>query len=702
MIVTLVAIPTLLTLFVMAGFLGSGAGAAVLHFPTLLVDNTPTGGDVGAHVLMPQIIRHVLLPSGLIAGWSDAWFAGFPAMYFYFPLPMTTAALLGLVLPAGIALKIVISAGVVALPVVTYFFVRWMGFARLVAAVAASGSAVFVFMESYDIFGGNIKSTLTGEFSFSWSLALGILYLGLIARDMKDGSRFTVWPGVILALVTLSHVVTTIVVVTIAIPWLFRRRTARTVAGSWLLGFGLSAFWSVPFLVGVLRSMTTDMRWTPVTGLLGSEGAVPGDLAPALVLGAIGIVWCVVRKDRVGLLLGLVVVPAVGYLILPRLDVGLINNGRLLPYWYLGMYLFAGIAVGLGVVSLGRLRSGAGNAAARYAILAVVGVAFLIVVSMGDVTHWVDWDFDGYQGKADFDEYSALMHTVDDLPPGRVMWEENADMHRYGTELALMLFPYWSPDHPTMAGVYQESSLTTPFNLINAGELGLVGAERIEGLPYHAMDFERGIAHMAVYGVTYYVSFTEEAAAAARAAGLVPLASVPPWNVFELPQSDLVDVAAFTPSVWSGETGFADVSLSWYDDLGHLDRWLVNDGPAEWPRISSLDDRVSVAPAIESSGAVSDIVIDNGRISFSTTAIGVPHFVKVSYFPNWTAHGATGPYRAAPSLMVVVPTSEHVVLEFSRGWAEYAGIVLTAVSLLMLAAWGVAARRDIRSNRGGE
>lgn len=207
---------------------------------------------------------------------------------------------------------------------------------------------------------------------------------------------------------------------------------------------------------------------------------------------------------------------------------------------------------------------------------------------------------------------------------------------------------------------------------------------------------------MAVYGVTYYVSFTEEAAAAARAAGLVPLASVPPWNVFELPQSDLVDVAAFTPSVWSGETGFADVSLSWYDDLGHLDRWLVNDGPAEWPRISSLDDRVSVAPAIESSGAVSDIVIDNGRISFSTTAIGVPHFVKVSYFPNWTAHGATGPYRAAPSLMVVVPTSEHVVLEFSRGWAEYAGIVLTAVSLLMLAAWGVAARRDIRSNRGGE
>ena len=102
---------------------------------------------------------------------------------------------------------------------------------------------------------------------------------------------------------------------------------------------------------------------------------------------------------------------------------------------------------------------------------------------------------------------------------------------------------------------------------------------------------------------------------------------------------------------------------------------------------------MAVAGEIETAGTVSDVVVDNGRISFSTTAIGVPHFVKVSYFPSWSAQGAAGPYRAAPSLMVVVPNTENVVLEFSRSWIEYAGIVLTGFTLLWLVARGVAGYR---------
>ena len=35
----------------------------------------------------------------------------------------------------------------------------------------------------------------------------------------------------------------------------------------------------------------------------------------------------------------------------------------------------------------------------------------------------------------------------------------------------------------------------------------------------------------------------------------------------------------------------------------------------------------------------------------------MPVVVKTSYFPNWEVQGAEGPYRLAPNLMVVVPTS---------------------------------------------
>ena len=50
--------------------------------------------------------------------------------------------------------------------------------------------------------------------------------------------------------------------------------------------------------------------------------------------------------------------------------------------------------------------------------------------------------------------------------------------------------------------------------------------------------------------------------------------------------------------------------------------------------------------------------------------------VKTSYFPNWKADGADGPWRVTPNLMVVVPTSNHVELHY--GW--------TGVDLL---GWGI-------------
>ncbi|MGH8948609.1 MAG: hypothetical protein ACRDXF_07090, partial [Acidimicrobiia bacterium] len=94
--------------------------------------------------------------------------------------------------------------------------------------------------------------------------------------------------------------------------------------------------------------------------------------------------------------------------------------------------------------------------------------------------------------------------------------------------------------------------------------------------------------------------------------------------------------------------------------------------------------------------AVSDVVVENHKISFTTTAVGMPHLVKVSYFPNWTATGADGPWRATPSLMVVVPTSEEVVLEFKDTWAETGGKIATLVGVLGLVGvgiWGVRRRQ---------
>ena len=80
-----------------------------------------------------------------------------------------------------------------------------------------------------------------------------------------------------------------------------------------------------------------------------------------------------------------------------------------------------------------------------------------------------------------------------------------------------------------------------------------------------------------------------------------------------------------------------------------------------------------------------------------------PVLVKVSYFPNWKVSGATGPWRAAPNLMVVVPTSHQVVLSYGATNADRAGQVVTAVAVAVavgLAALAWRTKRRARARLG--
>ena len=74
--------------------------------------------------------------------------------------------------------------------------------------------------------------------------------------------------------------------------------------------------------------------------------------------------------------------------------------------------------------------------------------------------------------------------------------------------------------------------------------------------------------------------------------------------------------------------------------------------------------------------------------------------MKVAYFPNWRAEGADGPYRAAPSLMVVVPTEGSVAMHFGHTWAEVVGLLLTVLTVIAVAVWALALVRAGRA--GGE
>ncbi|CAN5877699.1 hypothetical protein BH23ACT5_BH23ACT5_13960 [soil metagenome] len=734
---------------------------SVLEPRLILAANTPTGGDMGAHVLGPAYLRDVLLPQGRVMGWSQAWFAGFPIFYFYFPLPSLVIVFLDVFLPYGVAFKIVTVLGLLGTPVAAYYLARSLRLGRVVSVVAASSGVVFVFMESYTIYGANIASSLAGEFSFSWSFAFSLVYLGHLIRAVRDDPRHLLWAAVFLALTALSHIITTIIIVFASIPVLFWK-DGRRVLAAWAGGFAIAGFWALPLLARI--GHTSDMGWTPLSPL---SWIFPAEMWVLVPLAAAGAVWMARRTPRIVPVITFTLLPVV-YYPLPRWlhetfpDVFTqlqwkLWNGRLLPYWYFGVTFLAAIAVGAVARWIVRqlpervsvwwprgLLAGAGAVAVwvtantvgapGWAPFVAAGVALTLVAlsftwrgpararsvvvtvassllalgALAGVTYldgWARWNYEGYEAKGPWAEYEGLMATIATLPDGRVLWEPDSrpeGLSRFGTPMSPMLIPYWTEwTHPSLEGLFFESSLTTPFHFIVAGEMAVNPSNPIPGLRYHNFAMERGIRHMELFGVRYYVSYNEEAAEKADGfSELTLVAESPPFRIYELADVELVVPATKQPAVYAASDGnlttrlmgmvgaggaggpnFNDVALEWYDDLDLLDRWIVADGPASWPEVDDLsmvpdDPIVGVSP-----DAVSDVVIDDHSVSFRTTAIGVPHMVKVSYFPNWTAVGAEGPYHAAPSLMVVIPTQADVVLEFRNGWPEWLGIVLTVLGI---------------------
>lgn len=729
---------------------------------------TPSGGDMGAHVYGPAYLRDVLLPQGRIIGWSQDWFAGFPAFYFYFPLPSLVIVFLDLFIPYGAAFKLVTVLGLLAMAPAIYFHSRALTFGRNISLITAGAAVVFVFYESYSIYGGNAPSTLAGEFTYSWSFALSLVYLGLLIKAIRDDRKYIKWAAVALAATALTHVLTTIVIIFASLfVLLWKKGPARAVL-IWFWGFAIAGIWALPLVARI--GLSSDMAWTPLSRW---QEVFPVEIWLLIPIAIPAAVWAVKKTVRVVPLLAATLLPVIYFPlpgILPELMPGLFAgerwklwNGRLLPYWYFGVAFFAALGLGVAVMWLSRrlpsrvhlnwpravvaltfaiatglvaathkfpdwswivvVVAGLGALALTFLFaptvntrnfLTTTAAAVLVLGAASSVTFidgWARWNYEGYEAKEYWHEYEALMIELNALPDGRVQWEANRDLNRYGTPMSPMLIPYWTEgSHGSMEGLFFESSLTTPFHFINHSEMSHSPSNPIPGLRYHTFNMERGLLHMDIYGVNYYVSFTEEAAEKANSIeGFTELAVTEPFHIFALPETELVVPATHLPAVYdvpergmfaaligseevTGPDGealpsFHDFSLDWYDDIDNMHRWVVADGPEEWPRINSLDER----PDVELDGpvgAVSGVEVTDHNISFTTEAIGVPHMVKVSYFPNWTATGADGPWRASPSLMVVVPTEREVVMEFRDTWAESGGKLLSLGGLVALVLTG--------------
>lgn len=347
---------------------------------------------------------------------------------------------------------------------------------------------------------------------------------------------------------------------------------------------------------------------------------------------------------------------------------------------------------------------------------------------------WAQYNFEGYERKPQLQcgqsskgkktytsstEFKDVIDTMNKLPQGRTLWEQSEGS--YGTTLALALLPYFT-DHKigSQEGLYFEAAGSTAYHFLTVAEVSKSASnamrwpscpKNLDGTKkdpecfdsYYGTiaDFDRGIDHMKMMGITYYMVHSDEVKKLASDSPRLELLDKIPdrdgldpfgWDVYKIKGTNLVEPLAVDPVVVSDKSNPRDWAQSgnkwlydWFNAVGQYPEF-VNDGPKEWDRKTAkqaLATKLSTSQMEKSSDVkVSKVSISQDSISFHVDKIGEPVLVKVSYYPTFKADGAGKVYRASPNSMVVIPTKNDVKISIQRDSVEWISILLFIIGII--------------------
>jgi len=660
-----------------------GVWAFLLYYykpSLLLLDTMDAGGDTPSFLRPIHHLKDVLLPAGNPQGWDLGNFAGYAPYQFYFLPPSLLIVALSYVVPFDVAFKLVSVLGVFLLPLTTTIALAALEFPFPVPALGAAASLLFLFNEGNSMWGGNIPSTLAGEFAHSISFALCVLFMGLLWRGVR---RQRGWRGLgaLLALTGLCHPIGFLNAAGCGIFFTLRRegfaRNLRFLLLVYATAVLCMGFWIVPLVAKL--PYATSINW--VWHFNSVWDVLPPILYPAFVLAAVDAVWLVVRRHpddaRARYLLTAGVVSIVFFV--NATEVGL-PEIRFVPFVYL-------IVILLSVDLLARVLP------LRIAphLAAVALSAGLVAWTYAHVTFiptWIKWNYEGLQRKASWPVLQGLMNTVRGTVRDPRVAYENSPLHdRFGSMRVFENMALLS-GRSTLEGVLLQTAVNSPYIYWLQSQISKQGSGVIPGYSYPSLDIAHATPRLALYNVSDMIAVTPEVSKQLEAdARWQRTLWMPPYSVWHLKDANphYVRVPQFRPVLLD--------TPRWKKDFH---RWFATDAALDVP-IVALDgvppgERARFAATVATSptelprepidaGCQVDEHLDHMDIEFTTSCPGRPHIVKVAWFPNWHVEGASRIYLVSPGFMLVYPDGPHVRLTYRRVASDWIGLAMTAVGV---------------------
>jgi tetratricopeptide (TPR) repeat protein len=701
----------------------------------LLSKTTITGGDTPSHYLTAHHLIHTLLPKDKIIGWMPGNYAGFPMFQFYFPLPFLIMAGLNLLMPLQVAFKLVSVLGIFLLPVCAFSCLRLLGFRFPAPITGAIFTIPFLFMEANSAWGGNIPSTLAGEFAYGIGFALLFVYLGLFYKGVTE-NKYAIANGVLLTLIGLSHACTLIFGVFAATFFLFT--TDRFLEKTWYyfkvnaLALFLLGFWIVQLLWFIPYTTRFSFVWI-IDGIL---QVFPPILLPVIALAIAGTGWTLVQRIRnkkttveepvattqnlyiasaaknpahaispVAFLWFICLLATAFYFMAFKMNV---VDIRFIPFMQCSLML-------LGAVGIYYLTSRLKALSLLPLFLAVVTV-LLVNTQVRSISSWIAWNYSGFEQKivwpAFWTLHEKLKGTCQDP---RVAYEHDLKHRAAGSVRAFEMLPYFS-GRSTLEGLYIQSTITSPFVFYVQSEISEKPSCPLPDYNYSRLNLEKGLQHLKLFNVSHLVVVTDKVRKAlSKSAEVVREADFPPYTIYRLPdngdryvslldyepvllvtrewqqeafqwfrKSDLKTFVAFKEQLESGDTDrfnriihgklpdtLPPLPISYEASHPSLLRRNSPESSGKGANLGSQDEYRATGQANQGKDLIKEIIRPE-EIVIETQNIGLPHLVRISYHPNWRVEGADRIYLVSPSFML-----------FNPSFPNYLGHALSLLGVLL-------------------
>lgn len=670
----------------------------------LLIDSTPTGGDSPAHLYLASHLQAQLFEHGRIISWAPGWWCGFPMFQYYFCLPYIAMAVLGAIIPFNVAFKLVSVSGILLGPLCAYVAARLMRLPRPTPVLIAIAMLLLIFVpvDVQKMWGVNIPSTLAGMIANSISFPIMLLFLGSAYRDAIDG-RPRLCTALLLAATTASHFFTTLIACLALLPLpLFvargqRLRAALALAAIAVLGFLPMAWWLVPLIAKQSFCVDFGLPWS--VSLLTHHPVYARALLPFALLSP----WIALRRRCAAT--GLFIWFTLLSLALYAYGFDTINavfvNIRLWPFIYFGTLACA-------AMTIGHLLSH--TRASHIAVIALFVLALLAIDRSKQISRdWTRWNYEGLEAKRYWSTLDQFLGRLDGTP-GRLANDLHEENDALGSTRVFESVPHLI-DKPILEGGIVNSALGSLFSYYVQCETSdnCAGYPPIVTPPRY--NIEHATRHLELFNVKHFIARsvrTREDLAHSPDWDL--LMTRQGWDLFELNTHDgstitipqNMPIAVSTPN-WKTN------ALEWIYTFEAIDQPFAfieagADPPSDFQVVLSEDDYRTYLGTLRSrpagsgplavrtdvpANAIMEEEITEDRITFRTRAIGLPHIIKVTAFPNWQVRGADRIYTVSPAFMLVYPREETVVLTYGSTTADRAGHALTVVGLALLAALGI-------------